>query len=99
MSDPAEEQRRLILDQFTRQAVPVSEIPALPPAASRLSPSPTTCSRMRPIDMETPLSSLPDGGLPGISIVLYRTGSLSPAKAWHSCPRGKGGENSVDACC
>src|SRR5262245_22125771 len=28
MSDAAEEQRRLILDQFTRQAVPFSELPA-----------------------------------------------------------------------
>jgi SAM-dependent methyltransferase len=28
MHDPAEEQRRLILDQFTRQAVPFSEMPA-----------------------------------------------------------------------
>ena len=28
MSDRAEEQRRLILDQFTRQAVPFAEMPA-----------------------------------------------------------------------
>src|SRR5690348_3949547 len=28
MSDRAEEQRRLILDQFTKQAVPFSEMPA-----------------------------------------------------------------------
>ena len=28
MSDTADEQRRLILDQFTRQAVPFAEMPA-----------------------------------------------------------------------
>jgi hypothetical protein len=28
MTDKAEEQRRLILDQFTRQAVPFAEMPA-----------------------------------------------------------------------
>jgi 2-polyprenyl-3-methyl-5-hydroxy-6-metoxy-1,4-benzoquinol methylase len=28
MSDPAETQRRLILDQFTKQAVPFAEMPA-----------------------------------------------------------------------